>query len=472
LAHLETEVLVIGGGPGGYAAAIRLARAGKRVALAERDRLGGVCLNRGCIPAKALIHAANQFHRLKSGKTGQWGIRATEVVLDPAQTVNWKNGITERLQSGIESLLKANRVDRLKGSARLLDANTAEIAPDDGSETVTVSFRHCILATGSKPAELPVLPFDHVRVLSSDDALDLTKVPDRLAIVGGGVIGVELGTVFAKFGSRVTILEAAPQLLPGIDPQAVRPVAAELARCGVRIETGVRVRGAEVRDGGVLITAEKDGESFTVEADCVLVSVGRTPNSGGIGLERAGVATDEKGFIRTDAVLCTTVPHIYAIGDVRGGPFLAHKASYEAKIAAESICGLRTRAEYDLVPYVIFSDPEIAGVGLTEQEAMRKGYRVKTGKFPFQASGRAMTIGETAGFVKLVIDADSHEILGALAVGPEASELIAEAALAIGMGATAEDVEQIIHAHPTLSEAFLEAAEASLGRALHIVNPR
>ncbi len=463
---ISTEVLIIGGGPGGYSAAIRLAQSGKRAVLVERDELGGVCLNRGCIPSKALIHAADQLHQWKQAK---WGLQAGEWSFDWGQTQSWKNGIVRRLAGGVAALLKGNRVEVIRGKARLAEAHDAEIEGRDGRKTRVV-FDYCILATGSSPMELPGLAFDGRRIVSSDHLLNLADLPRRLAVVGGGYIGVELGTAFAKFGSEVTFIEAGDQLLPSTEPQMAQIVKRRLTDRGARVLVGAKVSRAVVREDGVTVTAMTGPGEVDIEADIVLAAIGRRPNTAMLGLEDVGVRLDPKGFIAVDSQLRTSLPHIFAIGDAAGGVMLAHKAAYDANIAADAICGQPVEARYDRIPYVIFSDPEIAGIGLTEAEARRAGHDCRVGKFPFQANGRALSADAPDGYVKVVADRESLDILGVFIVGADASSLIAEAAVAIEMGATAEDVALIVHAHPTLPEAFREAAEAVMGRALHVLN--
>lgn len=462
---ISTEILIIGGGPGGYTAAIRLAQSGKQVLLVEQDNLGGVCLNRGCIPSKALIHAAHQLHQWKQAK---WGLKVGEWSFDFTQTQSWKNGIVQRLSGGIASLLKGNKIDVIKGKARFIGSHEVEIENDN--QKTNIGFESCIVATGSSPSEISGLMIDGNQIVSSDHMLSLTDIPRKLVVVGGGYIGVELGTAYAKFGSEVTIIEAGDQLLPSIEKQMVQIVKKRLIKQGIRILTKTQVIQAIPHDECVVVTARTEGVDSEIEADIVLVAVGRRANTAELGLEGIGIQLDTKGFIATNSQLQTFLPHIFAIGDVAGGILLAHKAAYDASIVSEVICGKQVQARYDRIPFVIFSDPEIAGIGLTEEEAERKGHVVKVGKFPFQANGRALSIDDSDGYVKVVADQESLDLLGVFIVGAEASNLIAEAVVAIEMGATVEDIALIIHAHPTLPEAFQEAAEAVMGRALHMLN--
>ncbi|EKP95447.1 dihydrolipoyl dehydrogenase [Thermaerobacter subterraneus] len=486
----ETEVLVIGGGPGGYVAAIRAAQLGKDVTLVEKDRLGGVCLNVGCIPSKALIDAAKAYHRL--AREAERGIVVEGARLDFARLQGWKQSVVQRLTGGVEQLLRGNGVTVVKGRATFTGPNQVLVENPGGGNEV-YRFKHCILATGSRPVELPGFAFDGIRILDSSDALTLDHLPLRLVVIGGGYIGLELGTAFAKLGSEVTVLELADQLLPGTDPELVQVVARRLRQLGVKVHTGVRVLGWEEAPGGegvrVVFRPEPRGEGAAgagapgsagssgseeqaVVADAVLVSVGRRPNTGGLGLELAGVELDERGRVKVDAQLRTSQRNIFAIGDIVPGPMLAHKASREGIVAAEVIAGLPAAADYVAVPAPVFTDPEIATVGLTEEQARQQGYDPVVGRFPYAANGRALTLGERDGFVKLVADRESKVVLGAGIVGPEASDLVAELALAIEMGATLEDLALTIHAHPTLSEAVMEAAEAGLGHAIHVLGKR
>ncbi|MBX6396048.1 MAG: dihydrolipoyl dehydrogenase [Alicyclobacillaceae bacterium] len=460
----EVDLLIIGGGPGGYVAAIRAAQLGKKVTLVERDNLGGVCLNVGCIPSKALIAAAHQYESVQ--KLDQMGISVSDVKLDFAKVQAWKQSVVDKLTGGVASLLKGNKVEVVKGEA--LFANDREVRVVNGYEANRYRFQQCIIATGSRPIELKALPFGG-RVISSTEALALPEVPKRLVVIGGGYIGIELSSVFAKFGAEVTVLEGTDSILPTFEKEAVRFVERRLKKNKVTIVTSAMVQGVEETANGVVVTASVKGEERRYEADYALVTVGRRPNTDELGLDLAGVRVDEKGFIQVDKQGRTSVPHIFAIGDVVPGPALAHKASYEGKVAAEVAAGHSSEVDYKVIPAVVFSDPEIATVGLTESEAKEKGIEVAVGKFPFAANGRALTLADAEGFVKVVADKSSGEVLGVQIVGPEASDLIAEAALAIEMGATLEDIALTIHAHPTLGEIIMEAAEVGLGRPVHIV---
>jgi dihydrolipoamide dehydrogenase len=462
----EVDVLVVGGGPGGYVAAIRAAQLGRKVTLVDKDELGGVCLNRGCIPSKALISAAERVQQLR--ESAHMGIRVDgDITVDLPELMKWKDGVVKKLTGGVATLLKGNKVEVIKGEAYFSGPDTVRIATE--KESQTYQFKDCIIATGSRPAEIPTLPFDGERILSSTEVLSLREIPKRLLVVGGGYIGLELGTAYRKLGSEVTILEGTDNLLPGVDPSLVRMVARKLKKLGVTVVTGAMVQGGERSGDEVRVIARVKGEEQTYTADIVLVAVGRKPNTDELGLEQAGVRLDERGFIQVDRQMRTSVPHIYAIGDVAGGALLAHKASCEGKVAAEAIAGQPSEVDVRAMPFVIFSDPEIAYTGLTEKEAKEEGYDPVVSRFAFQANGRALTMEAADGFVQVVADKESKQLLGVQIVGPEASTLIAEAVLAIEMGANAEDLSLTVHAHPTLPEALMEAAEGVLGQAIHMV---
>jgi dihydrolipoamide dehydrogenase len=462
---VKAELLVIGGGPGGYVAAIRAAQLGRDVTLIEQDRLGGVCLNEGCIPSKALIHAANLYHKIP--ELSQIGIATEGLRLEVERLRAWKEEVVTRLREGIAKLLSANGVRVVPGRAHFVSQGQVKV---EGAEAETIEFDHCILASGSRPLEIPGLEFDHELVLDSTDALALEEVPQALLVIGGGYIGLELGTLYAKLGSKVTVVEMMNQLLPGTEPELVRPVERRLRELGVEVLLRAKAKGLRRgRSGAELVAEAPEGEKRLV-AEKILQAVGRRPNTAGLGLERAGVELTEKGFIAVDGQFRTSNPRIFAIGDVAGPPMLAHKASHEGIIAAEAIAGLPSAA-FKAVPAVIFTDPEIAyvGLGLSEAEAQARARKVLVGRFPFAALGRAAAMGEAEGFVKVIADGESKVVLGVEIVGPEASSLIAEAALAIEMGATLEDLARTVHPHPTLPEALMEAALAALHRPIHLL---
>jgi dihydrolipoamide dehydrogenase len=462
---IRVEALVIGAGPGGYVAGIRLGQLKKKAMVVERDKPGGICLNVGCIPSKALINAAKYYDKFRHG--ADIGILADNIRLDMAKMQTWKGEVVHKLTSGVRILLKANGCDYRTGSAKLLSRNTVELTEASGKTTIQAD--NIIVATGSRPIEIPGFAFDGQRIVDSTGALDFPAVPEQFVVIGGGYIGIEIGTLYAKLGSRVTVVEALPAILPGNDPEIVQVVARKLKKLGVEVMTGAKAKSWTEKGGRAVVTIDVGGKEATLDADKVLVAVGRRPNFEGIGLEEVGVKV-ERGFITVDRRLRTNVPGIYAIGDVAGQPMLAHKASREAEVAAEVIAGHRSEFDVRCIPAVIFSDPEVASAGITAEEATAKGRKVRIGKFPFVALGRAIANADTDGFVKVVIDADSKEVLGIHVVGNGASDIIAEAALAIEMGALADDISLTIHAHPTLPEAIMEAAKASLGEAIHIQN--
>ncbi len=466
---LDTDLLVLGGGPGGYVAAIRAAQLGLDVTLADRDGLGGVCLNRGCIPSKALITMSHLAYR--AGHLQEAGIHVAGVDVRMAELQAWKQGVVDKLVGGVRQLLEANSVAVVTGTGTFTSAH--EIRVQGEFESQRIHFKQAIIATGSRPVELKALPFDHEVVCDSTDALAWGEVPAKLCVVGGGYIGLELGTVYAKLGSEVTVLEATDSLLPGTDPNLVRVVARRLKDLGVRVELGVMATGVKrPKKGPASVAAEGKAGALEVAADRVLVTVGRAPLSDGIGLEATGLTPDKRGYLQVDAQRRTKVPHLFAIGDVAGGPLLAHKASHEGKVAAEVAAGEPAAYDVRFVPAVIYTDPEIASVGYTEAQAKEQGYEVVTGRFPFAALGRALTTGEADGYGQVVADAKTGELLGMHVVGPEASNLIAEGGLALEMYATLEDVAGTIHAHPTLPEVVMEAVEGALGRPIHQAAPK
>ena len=460
------EVVVIGGGPGGYAAAIRLQQLGMRTLVVERESMGGVCLNWGCIPSKALITAASRWEGMHHSE--EMGITLGSAELDFARTQAWKDGIVRKLTSGVEGLVRGSGGEVAYGTARLMGAGAVEVRAADGSVRRVTAEHAVVIATGARPVEIPGFRPDGERILTAREAVSLRQPPERLVVIGGGVIGVELGTMYAKLGSEVTLVEATAGLLPGVDRDLVRVVEERLKKRGVRVLLEARAAGWEERSGRAAVRVEREGETEELAADKVLIAVGFRPNTEDLGLAEAGVQLDARGHVRVDAQHRTTAPGTYAIGDVTGGPYLAHKAYKEAEVAAEVIAGRAVRRDWLALPAVIFSDPEIAVVGLSEEQAKRDGIAYEVGRFPFSVLGRAMSLGETDGFVKVLAGTD--RVLGVGIVGPEASELIAEATFAIEMIAAPEDVGLTVHPHPTLSEALHEAMKHSVGEALHIVN--
>lgn len=461
----EVDVVVIGAGPGGYVAAIRAAQLGKQVTVVEKAELGGVCLNRGCIPSKALITAA---HHYEAAKTQPFpGISTPNVELDFAKVQAWKQSVVDKMTGGVKTLLKGNKVNVIQGEAFFSKPNEVRVMSEH--EGKTLRFNHAIIATGSRPIELKSIPFGG-RVLSSTEALTLDHVPESLIVIGGGYIGIELGQTYAKFGSKVTIVEGTPSILPTFDEQLSRLVIRNLKKYGVEIYTNAMAQGVEETGNGITLTFTVDGKEQKVTAEYVLVTVGRRPNTDGLGLEQIGVKIGEKGLIEVDKQGRTSVPNIFAIGDIVPGAALAHKASYEGKVAAEAIAGHPSAVDYRCIPAVVFSDPEIGTVGLSESDAKAQYGEIAVGRFPYAANGRATALGATDGFVKLIADKQSGVLVGAQVIGAEASNLIAELGLAIEMGATLEDISLTIHAHPTLGEMVMEAADVALGSPIHIVS--
>jgi dihydrolipoamide dehydrogenase len=461
------QVVVIGAGPGGYVAALRLAQLGKDVILVDKGpRLGGVCLNVGCIPSKALIHAADLSWEVQHAAA--MGLSVEGVSIDLPKLVAWKDGIVERLTGGIDFLCSKNGVEVVYGTARFASDRSLSVSTEDGQGEV--EFQQAVIATGSEAMQLPGLRFDGRRVVGSSEVLSLNEVPDRLAVIGAGYIGLELGTVYAKLGSKVTVVEFLPEIVPGLDRDVAKALQRQLKKLGVKLLLEHRAESFVDGDEPALVTTGPDGAEVRVPADLVMMSVGRVPRSRDLGLETIGVATDDKGFITVDDRQRTNVPGIYAIGDVTGGALLAHKAYQEAKVAAEVIAGEPAAFDSVAIPAVIYTDPEVAWTGMTEREAQDAGHAVRTGTFSFKASGRAMTLDATDGFIKVIADAESRQLLGVTAVGRGVSELMGEATLALEMGAFLEDVGLTIHPHPTMSEAFQEAIEAALGKAVHQVN--
>jgi len=459
----EADITVIGAGPGGYVCAIRAAQLGLKTVLVEKDRLGGECMNYGCIPSKSLITVSKLYERVKDAE--KFGLRASGVSVDFDQMQRWKSEVVAKLTSGIELLLKGNHARVIIGTAEVLDRNRVAVSTPAGREEV--STKNLVLATGTYPISLPGLTFDGEVVVTSKEALELRAAPKRLVVVGGGAIGLEFASMYQKLGSAVTIVELMDQLMPGSDPEVARVVQRNLESRGAKIHLKSTVAACARAGSGARLEVSAPEGKVSVEADKVLVSVGRRPRTEGLNLGRLGVATDEKGFIPTDKRMMTNIEGVYAVGDVRGPPLLAHKASKEGVVAAECAAGLPSAADWKAMPDAVFCDPEVASVGLTEAKAAAAGFSVKRTRFQFAALGRALSTGETQGFVKVVSKADDGLVLGVQIVGPEASNLISEVALAIEMGATVEDIALTVHPHPTLPEAIMEAAESAAGAPIH-----
>ncbi|MFH1409607.1 MAG: dihydrolipoyl dehydrogenase [Nanoarchaeota archaeon] len=463
---IDTDVAVIGGGPGGYVAAIRAGQLGKDVTLIEEKDLGGICLHHGCIPTKAIIHASNYLATIQ--EFDKMGIHINDYSVDLKKMKAWKDEIITRLDGGIHTLMKKYGVEVITGRASF--KSSTQLSISGKSDVNTINFKQAIIATGSLPIEIPGFPFSNPKVWSSRDALQLDEVPKSLIIIGGGYIGTELGTVFAKLGAHVQIVEMTDRLLPQLDHEIVDVFAKKFADLGVKTHFNSKAKGMEETEHGVKVHIQTDGKDAVLEGDKVLVVVGRHPNTKDVGLENTKVVLDNHGFINVDEQRRTSDPDIFAVGDVIGQPMLAHKASREGKVAAEVICGKPSAFDNKIIPFVVFNDPEIASVGMTEEEARKAGKEINSGRFPFSALGRALTLNRTEGFVKFVAEKETGTVLGMHCVGPGASDIISEAALAIEMAATVEDIAATIHPHPTLPESLMEAAEATMGASVHIFN--
>lgn len=465
----QYDVCVIGAGPGGYVAAIRSAQLGLKTAIVEREKLGGVCLNVGCIPSKAMISAAHFLHRMQHDAEVMGFEIKGDVKLDAKKLQSWKQSVCDKMSGGVQQLLKGNSVEILSGEATFVDAKTLQIKSKD--KTDKISAKNYIIATGSRPIEIPGFPFDEKDIMSSTGALALDALPKSIAVIGGGYIGLEIGSYMKKLGVDVHVFEANDGLLKGVaDPEVVQVVARKLKKDGVNVYLKSMAQGFTKKGKQFDLKVKTDGKEQTFTVDKILVTVGRKPNSDQMNLKGIGLQIDEKGFVKVNAQRKTNLPNIYAIGDIACQPMLAHKASYEGVMVAEIISGKNRAYDAKTVPAVIFTSPEIASAGWTEEECKAHGYtQLKIGKFPFGANGRAVSLMETEGFVKMIADAKTDVLLGVHIVGPEASNLISEAVLAIEMGARLQDVALSIHPHPTLGETMMEAAEATLGHAIHII---
>ena len=460
-ADVQAEVLVLGAGPGGYSAAFRAADLGKSVVLVDSSPiLGGVCLNVGCIPSKALLHAAKVIAETK--EMAEHGLAFGEPAVDLDKLRDWKESVVRRLTNGLAGLAKQRKVKVVTGYGTFASPNHLEVTGDDGSRTV-VGFEQAIIACGSEPVTLPFIPHDDERVIDSTGALELGGVPERLLVVGGGIIGLEMATVYSELGSGVTIVELLDQLIPGADKDLVNPLFKRISKRYDAIYLTTKVTKVDAEADGLVVHFEGAKAPETATFDQVLVAVGRRPNGRAIGAERAGVAVDERGFINVDKQQRTNVPHIFAIGDVVGQPMLAHKAVHEGHVAAEVAAGKPSYFDVRGIPSVAYTDPEVAWVGVTENEAKAAGVKYGKGSFPWVASGRSLSLGRDEGMTKLLFDEATHRLIGAAAVGPNAGELIAETALAVEMGADATDIGLTVHPHPTLSETVGMAAEAFEG---------
>ena len=457
---IETDTIVIGAGPGGYVAAIRAAQLGQKVTIVEKGDLGGVCLNVGCIPSKALLHASHRF--VEAQHSENLGIIAESVSLKFDKVQEFKQSVVNKLTGGVEGLLKGNKVDIVRGEAYFVDENSLRVMDEKSAQTY--NFKNAIIATGSRPIEIPNFEFGK-RVIDSTGALNLQEVPGKLVVVG--YIGSELGTAFANFGSEVTILEGAKEILGGFEKQMVQPVKKGMKEKGVEIITEAMAKNAEETENGVKVTYEAKGEEKTIEADYVLVTVGRRPNTDELGLEELGLKFADRGLLEVDKQSRTSIKNIYAIGDIVPGLPLAHKASYEGKVAAEVISGQASEVDYIGMPAVCFTEPELAQVGYTEAQAKEEGLDFKASKFPYAANGRALSLDDTTGFVKLITLKEDDTVIGAQVAGNGASDIISELGLAIEAGMNAEDIALTVHAHPTLGEMTMEVAEKAIGLPIH-----
>ncbi len=460
----QFDVIIIGGGPGGYVCAIRAAQLGMKVACVEkRATLGGTCLNVGCIPSKALLQSSENYHALAHG-FAEHGVIAKEIGFDMTRMMGHKDEVVGANVKGVEFLFKKNKVTWIKGAARFTSAQQVEVAG------TIYSAKHIVIATGSESVALPGVEVDEAQIVTSTGAIALTRVPKHLVVIGGGYIGLELGSVWRRLGADVTVVEYLDRLVPTMDGEIAAAFQKILGKLGIKFKLGTKVTGAVKHEHGVTLALEpaKGGASESLEADTVLVAIGRRANTDQLGLEAIGVAVDERGRVKTDGHFATNVPGVYAIGDVIAGPMLAHKAEEEGVALAELLAGQAGHVNYGAIPGVVYTWPEVASVGKTEEELKADGIAYKVGKFPFMANGRARAMGDTDGFVKLLADKTTDRLLGAHIIGPDAGTMIAELVLAIEFGASAEDVARTSHAHPSLNEAIKEAALAVDGRALHI----
>ena len=464
---IDCDVAIIGGGPGGYVAAIRAAQLGLNTVCIEMDKtLGGVCVNVGCIPSKALLTSSEhyEFARLHAA---EHGVTIGNVGLDLATMMKRKDSVVGQNTKGIEFLFKKNKITWAKGRGTLKKGNVVDVAGTDG-KAESYRAKSVIIATGSIPVELPFLKFDEKRVLSNIGALTIPGVPKHLLVIGGGVIGLELGSVWRRLGAKVTVVELMPTILPGNDEEIIKEADKVFRKQGLDIRVGTRVTGADLLSDRVRIDVEKDGKSEKIDADYVLLSIGRKPALTGIDVGALGLALGKRGEIQVDEQMRTNLPNVYAIGDAVGGKLLAHKAEEEGVVAAEVIAGHKAHMDYKSMPSVVYTWPEIATVGLAQHEVEASGRKYKVGRFPFSANARARTSGDTVGFVKFIADAETDELLGAHMIGPNVSEMIQEAVLAFEYRGSSEDIGITVHSHPTLTEAVKEAALGVLGRSIHI----
>ena len=468
MANKTYDAIVIGGGPGGYVCSIRLGQLKQKVLCVEKDEVGGVCLNWGCVPSKAIIATSHTFEKVKGGAT--FGLMVDNPRIDAGKLQDWKDGIVKKLTGGVRGLFKGNGVELLYGDARITGPKTVTVKTREGTTETIEATKAIVVATGSSTIEIPSFKFDGKKVIGAKEAVSLREVPKRLLIIGGGIIGMELGGAYQHLGSDVTIVEALPTVLTGVDPDIAAVVERLYVKRGAKILKGAKALGYErQQDGSIAVRIDVGGKTDTIETDVVLVAVGMRPNGAGLGLEELGVKID-RGFVPTDATGQTNVPGIYAVGDCSSLPMLAHKATKEGEVVAEVIAGQKAAKDWVAMPAAIFTDPEIATAGLGEQQAKEKGIEIRIGKFPFSALGRAMSVNETDGFIKVVADKKTHALLGVHIVGPGATDLISEGTLALEMHAFLEDVGLTVHPHPTLGEGMMEASQNALGHAIHVMN--
>ncbi|HEC73759.1 MAG TPA: dihydrolipoyl dehydrogenase [Methylophaga aminisulfidivorans] len=468
-ADIETEVLVLGSGPGGYTAAFRAADLGKKVVMVERhERIGGVCLNVGCIPSKALLHTAQIIN--EADEMAHHGVTFSKPKIDIRALESWKSGVVNQLTGGLKALAKTRKVEIIRGEGQFSSPNTLTVNTADGEKTI--AFENCIIAAGSRVTKIPVFPHDDPRMMDSTDALELEDIPENLLVIGGGIIGLEMATVYDALGSKITVVELQDSLIPGADKDIVKPLLKRVQSKYENIYLNTKVSKIEPQKEGLVVTFEGKDAPEKATFDKILVAVGRSPNGKLINAEAAGVMVSDHGFIETDAQMRTNVPHIFAIGDIVGQPMLAHKATHEGKVAAEVIAGQKSVFEPMTIPSVAYTDPEVAWMGMSEDEAKKQGIEVVKGAFPWAASGRSLSIGRDEGLTKALFEKETGRLVGAGIVGPNAGELIAEAVLALEMGADAEDIGLTIHPHPTLSETLGFAAEMAEGSITDLMPPR
>jgi dihydrolipoamide dehydrogenase len=460
--EIKTELAIIGAGPGGYVAGIRAGQLGIKAVIIEKNYLGGVCLNVGCIPTKALLHASEIFLQLKN--SSKMGIEISDLKLDIKKLNNWKNSIIDKLVSGIKFLLKNYNVEVIFGEAKFLDEKSLLVKTKNGD--IKIVSKYVIIATGSRPAELENIKRDGNFIWNSDDAVSLKEIPKRLLIIGAGAVGLEFASIYSRLGSEVMVIEIANQILPGVDSECANILKRALEKQNIKISTNSKVIGYK----GNVFEIEIDGKVENFEFDKVLLAIGRKPNVENLNLEKLGISLNEKGFIKVNEKLQTNVENIYAIGDVIGQPLLAHKASKEGIIAVEIIAGIESKYDIKYIPSVVYTNPELASVGLSEEEAKRRGYKIKVGKFPISANGKALSMNITDGIAKIITNEENDEILGIHIVSPEASSLIAEGTLAMESYLTSEDIALTVHPHPSISEILMEAAENVKKKAIHIIN--